>query len=91
MNLPDIVIIIIEQQKSIKFNSYSIEDGLSQSHVTDIIPDEFGYIWVATQDGLNKYNGYEFDVFKHKLNDDKSLPNSYVHSLAVDNQGLIWF
>ena len=79
------------QQKSIKFNSYSIEDGLSQSYVTDIVQDQFGYIWVATQDGLNKYNGYEFDVFKHKLNENGSLPNSYIHSLTINKQGLIWF
>lgn len=79
------------QQKSIKFNSYSIEDGLSQSHVTDIIQDQFGYIWIATQDGLNKYDGYEFDILKHKLNDSKSLPNSYIHSLTSNNNGLIWF
>lgn len=79
------------QQKSIKFNSYSIEDGLSQSHVTDIIQDKFGYIWIATQDGLNKYDGYEFDVLKHKLNDSKSLPNSYIHSLSIDKKGAIWF
>ena len=79
------------QQKSIKFNSYSIEEGLSQSYATDIVQDQFGYIWIATQDGLNKYDGYEFDVLKHKLNDSKSLPNSYIHSLTINNQGLIWF
>ncbi len=83
--------IVNAQQKSIKFNSYSIEDGLSQSHVNDIIQDQFGYIWIATQDGLNKYNGYEFDILKHKLNDSESLPNSYIHSLTINSQGLIWF
>ena len=79
------------QQKSIKFNSFSIENGLSQSFVTDIIQDQFGYIWVATQDGLNKYNGYKFDVLKHQLNDPNSLPNSYIHSLIKNDNGEIWF
>ena len=42
------------QQKTIKFDTYSLEDGLSQSSVTGIVQDKFGYIWISTQDGINR-------------------------------------
>ena len=78
-------------QQSVKFDSYGIEDGLSQSHVTAILEDNFGYIWMATQDGLNRFNGYEFEVYKNQINDSSSIPNNYVHSLVKDSKGMLWF
>ena len=57
----------IGQQKTIKFNSYGIEEGLSQSHVTNITIDDFGYVWVATQDGLNQFNGYQFNILNTQI------------------------
>jgi len=79
------------QQKSIKFKTYGIENGLSQSHVTSVVQDGFGYVWIATQDGLNKFNGYEFKILKHQLKDTNSLPNNYIHCLVSDKEGLLWF
>lgn len=79
------------QQKSIKFKTYGIENGLSQSHVTNIVQDNYGYVWVSTQDGLNKFNGYEFKILKHQLNDTNSLPNNYIHCLIRDESGSLWF
>ncbi len=79
-------------QHSVKFDSYSIEDGLSQSHVTDIVQDDLGNIWFSTQDGLNKFNGYEFEVLKNQINDSiSSLPNNYLYSLTKDQDGNLWF
>ena len=78
-------------QQSVKFDSYGIENGLSQSHITGIVQDKYGYIWLSTQDGLNRFNGYQFEVYKNKLNDSVSLPNNYLHSLQTDINGNIWF
>ena len=78
-------------QHSVKFDSYGIEDGLSQSFVTDIIQDDLGNIWFSTQDGLNKFNGYKFEVYKTRLNDSTSIPNNYLHSLTKDKSGQLWF
>ncbi len=78
------------QQKTIKFNAFGIEEGLSQSHVTSIIQDHHGYIWIATQDGLNQFDGYQFNILKQNLKDTNSIPNNYIHCL-VENEGLIWF
>jgi len=83
-------ILVFSQQKSIKFNSYGIEEGLSQSHVTAVVSDDYGYIWIATQDGLNKFNGYRFDILKQQLNDTNSLPNNYIHCVVKEN-GSLWF
>ena len=54
------------QQKTIKFDTYSLEDGLSQSSVTGIVQDRYGFIWISTQDGINRYDGYSFKTFKNK-------------------------
>ncbi|MFK8045725.1 MAG: adenylate/guanylate cyclase domain-containing protein [Crocinitomicaceae bacterium] len=78
-------------QQSVKFSTYSIEDGLSQSHITGILQDKYGYIWLSTQDGLNRFNGYKFQVYKNQLNDSTTLPNNYIHSLYQDKKGQIWF
>lgn len=79
------------QQKSIKFDTYTIEDGLSQSQVTSVRQDKTGYIWIATQDGLNRFDGYGFKILKNEANNENSLPNNYVHFLLPDVHGNLWF
>jgi ligand-binding sensor domain-containing protein/class 3 adenylate cyclase/predicted metal-dependent HD superfamily phosphohydrolase len=79
------------QQKNIRFDRFSIENGLSQSSVTGIVQDDMGFIWIATQDGLNRFNGYEFLVFKSDQTDSTSLPNNYLSFLTKDEFGFIWF
>ncbi|MCB9223676.1 MAG: adenylate/guanylate cyclase domain-containing protein [Crocinitomicaceae bacterium] len=79
------------QQKSIKFDSYTIEDGLSQSQVTGITQDNSGYIWIATQDGLNRFDGFNFKVLKNDPLNESTIPNNYIHCLLKDPKGSIWF
>lgn len=78
------------QNNDIKFNNLTINEGLSQSFATDILQDKQGYIWIATQDGLNKYDGYKFIKYEHNQKIDFSLPNNYVHDLYLDQEGYIW-
>ena len=52
---------------SAKFDHLTIEQGLSQSLVYDIYQDNEGYLWFATQDGLNRYDGYSFKIFRNQL------------------------
>jgi class 3 adenylate cyclase/ligand-binding sensor domain-containing protein/predicted metal-dependent HD superfamily phosphohydrolase len=80
----------ISQNNDIKFNNFTINEGLSQSFVTDVLQDNKGYIWVATQDGLNKFDGYKFIKFEHNQKLDYSLPNNYVHDMFLDDEGFIW-
>ena len=48
-----------------KFESISINDGLSNEYVTTIFQDSKGYIWLGTNDGLNRYNGYEYKIYNN--------------------------
>lgn len=68
----------------------SLEDGLSQSIVYDIAQDDKGFMWFATQDGLNRYDGYSFSVFKNEPFDTTSLNTSQINCLLVDNSGNLW-
>jgi signal transduction histidine kinase/ligand-binding sensor domain-containing protein/DNA-binding NarL/FixJ family response regulator len=72
------------------FEHLSLDQGLSQSVVTAMLQDRKGFLWLGTQDGLNRYDGYTFRIFRHKPEDAKSVANSYVYSLAEDPSGLLW-
>jgi signal transduction histidine kinase/ligand-binding sensor domain-containing protein len=73
-----------------KFTRISIEDGLSQSSVEAIFQDSKGYMWFGTSDGLNRFDGHNFTVYRYKLNDDNSLTSNYVDSIVEDEDGMLW-
>jgi len=75
---------------SAKFSHLTIEEGLSQSLVYDIYQDKEGYLWFATQDGLNRYDGYAFKIFRNQIDDSTSLSHNDVHSVTGDEQGNLW-
>jgi len=77
-------------EKSLKFNHLSIEDGLSQSTINDILQDRRGFMWFATQEGLNRYDGYEFVIYKTSPKDPTGLSNDYIYTLFEDREGIIW-
>ncbi|MCO5946302.1 two-component regulator propeller domain-containing protein [Mucilaginibacter flavidus] len=81
---------LIAQNKVVKFSSLTIENGLSQSDVKSIIKDHLGYMWFSTDDGLNRYDGYTFTVYRHKSNDPHSLPANDITNLFEDKQGHLW-
>lgn len=66
------------------------EDGLSQSTGIEILQDQEGYMWFATQNGLNKYNGYEITVYQHDPQDSTSISGSSITALHEDSRGNIW-
>ena len=70
--------------------NYSIPQGLSQSAVNCILQDSRGFIWIGTQDGLNKFDGYKFTVYRHQPSDTNTLSNSYIKSMVEDQEGNIW-
>lgn len=78
------------QTKVIKFEHITQKDGLSQSSVRSIIQDNKGFMWFATSDGLNRYDGYGMNVFKNVKNKSNSLSNNNIHILYKDKEGLIW-
>jgi ligand-binding sensor domain-containing protein/signal transduction histidine kinase len=74
----------------LKFRRYGIEKGLSQARAQCILQDNNGYIWIGTQDGLNRFNGYTYTIFKHNRKDSTSLSNNEVWSIFQDRQNRIW-
>ncbi|MBC8394172.1 MAG: hypothetical protein H8E17_16600, partial [Deltaproteobacteria bacterium] len=78
------------QDNDIRFERISVEGGLSQSTVTCIIQDHQGYMWFGTRDGLNKYNGYEFEIFDHDPENLLSLSDNTVRVIFEDYQGVLW-
>ena len=74
----------------ISFERISLEHGLSQTSVYAITQDHQGFMWFGTQDGLNKYDGYTFTVYRNDPWDSTSLSNNYVRRVMVDRAGYIW-
>lgn len=67
-----------------------VEKGLSNNSIRSIYQDRDGFIWFGTFDGLNRYDGYEFKVFRNKQNDSLSLPHNYIYSIHQDQQKKLW-
>ncbi len=68
----------------------SVNEGLSHSDVTCLAQDKSGFIWMGSNNGLNRYNGYDFKIFKNDLNDENSLVNSRIKSVFCDSINRIW-
>jgi diguanylate cyclase (GGDEF)-like protein len=76
--------------QNIRFDRISREQGLSQSAINSIAQDRHGFMWFATEDGLNRYDGYTFTVFKHDREDPGSLSHDFVWSVFEDRTGTLW-
>ena len=72
------------------FRSIEVEDGLSQNMVYSILQDQQGFMWFGTQDGLNRYDGLEFKIFKKNKKDNKSIGSNAIFSMLQNKDGLIW-
>ena len=78
------------QNSSAMFKRFSIEDGLSHLNVYDIIEDQYGFIWIATEDGLNAFDGYSFTIYRNEKDNPNSLTNDFTTQLLEDSEGNIW-
>ncbi len=72
------------------FDQFSVDEGLSQSEVYSVLKDRQGYVWLGTQDGLNRYDGYHFTHFKHDPFDSTTLSNDRILCLLEDAAGHLW-
>ncbi len=73
-----------------RFKRITTDDGLSKNNVFAIVQDTMGFMWFATDYGLNRYDGYEFKQYLHSENDSFSLANNYVNGLLTDKEGNLW-
>jgi ligand-binding sensor domain-containing protein/signal transduction histidine kinase len=79
------------QSQDKRFHHLTINEGLSQSTVQSIFQDSDGYMWFGTQDGLNKYDGYNFTVYKHEPNKPGSISDNNIITIFEDSANTLWF
>ena len=77
-------------QTPLKFERISIAEGLSQSYVYDIIQDKNGFVWIATQDGLNRYDGKNFVYYRHDSTNKNSIADNFIRKLFIDHNDVLW-
>ena len=78
------------QMNDITFQRISLEQGLSQSIVTSIVQDSRGFMWFGTEDGLNIYDGFGFEVIRNDPNDPNSLSYNQITTIYEDRSGEFW-
>lgn len=72
------------------FRHYQVENGLSHNTVLCSLQDQKGFLWFGTKDGLNRFDGYAFKVFRKVAGQPGSLGNNNIHSLFEDKEGTLW-
>jgi len=82
--------IVTGQPVEVAFERLSTAEGLSQSSTTCILQDTTGFLWLGTQEGLNRYDGYQFIVYHHQGDDPTSLSNDWILSLLEGPSGDLW-
>ena len=70
--------------KQFHFTHLSMDDGLSHNDITSIVQDKDGFMWFATRDGLNRYDGNKVKVYRHKVNG--RIPFTYCHSARIKTE-----
>ena len=73
-----------------RFERIGIKEGLSQNTVFCILQDSRGYMWFGTEHGLNRYDGYEFTIYRSEPGNPGSIADSWITALAEDSRGLVW-
>ncbi|WP_291117164.1 hybrid sensor histidine kinase/response regulator transcription factor [Flavobacterium sp. UBA6135] len=76
--------------QDVRFQKLTINEGLSQNVVFSITQDSDGFMWFATKDGLNRYDGYTFTIYQHSPSDKNSLASNYITTLFNDRNGTLW-
>jgi hypothetical protein len=87
---PALPIPVSAQSGAIRFENISTEQGLSQSTVHAILQDQRGFLWFATEEGLDKFDGLQFTVFKHDPENSSSLSDNIIYSMYQGRDGTLW-
>ncbi len=79
-----------EASQTMRFHRLTIADGLSQSNVQAIVQDDSGLLWIATEDGLDRFDGYTFRHYRRDRFSEHALESDFIADLAVDDEGNVW-
>lgn len=78
------------QNSKLQFEHFIDDKGLTQNSIIDLLQDNEGYLWIGTANGLYKYDGQRFVLYRNELNNNKSLINNIINKLVVDSKGDLW-
>lgn len=78
------------QRMNVRFKRLSTEEGISHASVLAIAQDHRGFMWFGTEDGLNKYDGNKFTVYRHEATDYLSIGNNYIQAILEDSEKKLW-
>ncbi|MBX7222291.1 MAG: protein kinase [Blastocatellia bacterium] len=78
------------QPTQLRFRHLTIEQGLSQNSAQCLLQDRSGFLWVGTQDGLNRFDGYSFKIYRNQPNNPASLGGNWIQTMLEDPSGKIW-
>jgi ligand-binding sensor domain-containing protein/signal transduction histidine kinase len=80
----------VGQQRDLKFEHLTTANGLSHNTASFLFQDRTGFLWIGTIDGLNRYDGYTFKIFKHDPHDSNSISSNFVHTISESRDGALW-
>lgn len=85
-----IVAVHVLHGQSYYFTHYQVENGLSNNAVICSMQDSKGFLWFGTKDGLNRFDGYSFKVFRNDADDPQSIGSNFIYALFEDRKGALW-
>ena len=78
------------EKEPLYFQTYTIEDGLADNWIRDIAQDDQGFMWIATQSGINRFDGYEFETFRDDPQDSTMVSGNKAFDILIDRENNIW-
>ncbi len=90
MTLLSVCFYSLSSAEEIRFDHIQTSDGLSSENILSFCRDYLGFLWIGTEDGLNKYDGYSFEIFRHKTGDSTSLCSNNIHYIFEDSKNNLW-
>lgn len=80
----------LAQEKELKFDHITSENGLPQNTIHGIVKDKYGFMWFGTWSGLCRYDGYKFKIYYNDKNNPRSINNNRIHNIIKDSAGDLW-
>ena len=81
---------LFAQHEDYLFSHVDVTNGLSNNHITSIYKDKRGFMWFGTVSGVNRYDGYQFRVFRHDTHDPHSIADNYIEQIFEGPEGRMW-
>lgn len=81
---------VLGQQSSLKFDNLTMQQGLSDNYIICAMQDRYGFLWFGTRDGLNRYDGNRCRVYRHDIDNPRSVSDASINCLFEDRDGTLW-